>query len=28
VAERESKETGRFLDFRRTWSIIVRERAC
>ncbi len=26
VAERESKETGRFLDFRRTWSLIVRER--
>lgn len=26
VAERESKETGRFLDFSRTWSIIVRER--
>jgi len=27
VAERESKETGRFLDFQRTWSLIVRERA-
>jgi hypothetical protein len=26
VAERESKETGLFLDFRRTWSLIVRER--
>ena len=26
VAERESKETGRFLDFSRTWSMIVRER--
>ena len=26
VAERESQETGRFLDFRRTWSLIVRER--
>lgn len=26
VAERESKETGRFLDFARTWSVIVRER--
>jgi hypothetical protein len=25
VAERESKETGRFLDFQRTWSLIVRE---
>ena len=28
VAERESKETGRFLDYKRSWSIIVRERAC
>ena len=27
VAERESKETGRFLDFTRTGSLIVRERA-
>ncbi len=26
VAERESQETGRFLDFKRTWSLIVRER--
>ena len=26
VAERESKETGQFLDFSRTWSMIVRER--
>jgi hypothetical protein len=26
VAERESRETGRFLDFKRTWSLIVRER--
>jgi len=26
VAERESKETGLFLDFQRTWSLIVRER--
>ena len=26
VAERESRETGRFLDFGRTWSLIVRER--
>jgi hypothetical protein len=26
VAEREARETGRFLDFTRTWSLIVRER--
>ena len=26
VAEREAGETGRFLDFRRTWSLLVRER--
>ncbi|MCH2171804.1 EthD domain-containing protein [Myxococcota bacterium] len=26
VAEREAKQTGRFLDFTRTWSLLVRER--
>jgi len=26
VAEREAEETSRFLDYRRTWSLVVRER--
>lgn len=26
VAEREARQTGQFLDFRRTWGLIVRER--